>query len=152
MITSRDNEKLKLVRKLHERKWREKLGLFAVEGEDLLAEDVEPVELLVSGENVEPSLLAEVSTLAHPPRIVAVQRPGGSGGEKASRESALKMSVTACSRPALSRSVTATDESAPVRRHATRSPARSQRRAGSAGRTSAGRAVVQSAIAPQSAS
>jgi TrmH family RNA methyltransferase len=74
MIVSRDNEKLKLVRKLHERKWRDKLGLFVVEGEDLLAEDIEPVELLVAGETVEPALLAEVSTLAHPPRVVAVYR------------------------------------------------------------------------------
>jgi TrmH family RNA methyltransferase len=74
VITSRDNEKLKLVRKLHGRRWRDKLGLFAVEGEDLLAGDIDPVELLVAGENVEPSLLAEVSTLAHPPRVVAVYR------------------------------------------------------------------------------
>jgi RNA methyltransferase, TrmH family len=74
VITSRDNEKLKLVRKLRERKWRDKLGLFVVEGEDLLAEDVEPVELLVAGETVATELLAEVSTLAHPPRVVAVYR------------------------------------------------------------------------------
>jgi len=74
VITSRDNERLKLVRKLHDRRWRDKLGLFVVEGEDLLAEDVEPVELLVAGETVEPALLAEVSTLAHPPRVVAVYR------------------------------------------------------------------------------
>jgi TrmH family RNA methyltransferase len=74
VIVSRDNEKLRLVRKLHERRWRDKLGLFVVEGEDLLAADVEPVELLVAGETVEPSLLAEVSTLAHPPRVVAVYR------------------------------------------------------------------------------
>src|SRR5204863_2262974 len=78
LITSKDNERLKLVRKLHERRWREKLGLFAVEGEDLVvaAGGVEPVELLVAGENVEPSLLAEVSTLAHPPRVIAVYRRG----------------------------------------------------------------------------
>jgi RNA methyltransferase, TrmH family len=74
VITSRDNEKLKLIRKLHERSWRDKLGLFAVEGEDLLADGIEPVELLVAGEDVEPSLLAEVSTLAHPPRVIAVYR------------------------------------------------------------------------------
>ena len=74
MITSRDNEKLKLVRKLHERRWRDKLGLFVVEGEDLLAPDVDPVELLVAGDDVEPALLAEVSTLAHPPRVIAVYR------------------------------------------------------------------------------
>jgi RNA methyltransferase, TrmH family len=74
VITSRDNERLKLVRKLHDRSWRDKLGLFVVEGEDLLAEDVEPVDVLVAGEDVEPALLAEVSTLAHPPRVIAVYR------------------------------------------------------------------------------
>jgi TrmH family RNA methyltransferase len=75
VISSRDNEKLKLVRKLHERRWREKLGLFVCEGEDLVeAATVEPVELLVAGEDVEPRLLAEVSTAAHPPRVVAVYR------------------------------------------------------------------------------
>jgi len=77
-ITSRDNERLKLVRKLHDRRWRDKLGLFVVEGEDLVeaAAGIEPVELLVAGEDVEPALLAEVSTLAHPPRVVAVYRRG----------------------------------------------------------------------------
>ena len=75
MITSRDNEKLTLVRKLHERRWRDKLGLFVCEGEDLIAAaTAEPVELLVAGENVEPKLLAEVSTAAHPPRVIGVYR------------------------------------------------------------------------------
>ena len=32
MIISRDNERLKLVRKLHEKRWRDKLGLFFVRG------------------------------------------------------------------------------------------------------------------------
>jgi TrmH family RNA methyltransferase len=76
MIESRGNEKLKLVRKLHERRWRDKLGLFFVEGEDLVEAatfaGIEPVELLVAGENVEPRLLAEVSTAAHPPRVIGV--------------------------------------------------------------------------------
>jgi TrmH family RNA methyltransferase len=63
------------VRKLHERRWRDKLGLFVCEGEDLVAAaTAEPVELLVAGENVEPALLAEVSTAAHPPRVIAVYR------------------------------------------------------------------------------
>ena len=35
---------------------------------------VEPVELLVAGENVEPALLADVSTLGHPPRVIGVFR------------------------------------------------------------------------------
>ena len=75
LITSRDNEKLKLVRKLHERRWREKLGLFFVEGEDgVEAATAEPAELLVAGENVAPELLAEVSTAAHPPRVIGVYR------------------------------------------------------------------------------
>ena len=47
-----------------------------VEGEDLVAaaSGLEPVELLVAGENVEPALLAEVSTLAHPSRVIGVYR------------------------------------------------------------------------------
>ena len=68
MITSRENERLKLLRKLRDRRWREKLGLFAVEGEDLVD------AVLVAGEDVEPELLAEVSSLAHPSRVVAVFR------------------------------------------------------------------------------
>lgn len=79
LITSRQNEKLRLVRKLlAARKHREETGLFAVEGEDLveagLGAGVEPVELLVAGESIAPELLAEVSTLGHAPRIVGVFR------------------------------------------------------------------------------
>jgi RNA methyltransferase, TrmH family len=78
LISSRQNEKLKLVRKLAERRWRDKLGLFVAEGEDLVeaaaAAGVEPVELLVAGEDVEPALLAEVSSLGHPPRVLGVYR------------------------------------------------------------------------------
>ena len=38
------------------------------------AATAEPVELLVAGENVDPRLLAEVSTAAHPPRVIGVYR------------------------------------------------------------------------------
>jgi RNA methyltransferase, TrmH family len=76
VITSRQNETLKLVRKLAQRRWRDKLGLFVAEGEDLVdaaaAAGVEPVELLTAGETVEPALLAEVSMLAHPPRVLGI--------------------------------------------------------------------------------
>jgi RNA methyltransferase, TrmH family len=52
--------------------------LFVAEGEDLVdaasAAGIEPVELLIAGENVDPALLAEVSTLAHPPRVLGVFR------------------------------------------------------------------------------
>jgi len=78
VITSRDNAKLKLLRRLHSRSQRHRLGMFACEGEDLVdaaaAAGLEPVERLVAGEDVEPELLAEVSTLGHPPRVVAVYR------------------------------------------------------------------------------
>jgi TrmH family RNA methyltransferase len=78
VITSPANEKLKLVRKLQSESWRRKLGLFVAEGEDLVeaahAAGVEPVELLVAGETVAPELLASVSDLPHPPRVVAVYR------------------------------------------------------------------------------
>jgi TrmH family RNA methyltransferase len=78
VITSASNPRLKLVRKLVSRRQREKLGLFAAEGEDLvdaaLEAGLEPVELLVAGETVEPELLADVSTLPHPARVIAVFR------------------------------------------------------------------------------
>jgi len=78
VITSRDNPKLKLVRRLHGRSQRHRLGLFVCEGEDLvdaaLAAGLEPVELLRAGEDVAPELLAEVSTLGHPPRVLGVFR------------------------------------------------------------------------------
>lgn len=66
------------MRKLESRRWRDKLGLFAVEGEDLVdaaaAAGLEPVDLLVAGENVAPELLASVATLAHAPRTIGVYR------------------------------------------------------------------------------
>jgi TrmH family RNA methyltransferase len=63
------------VRRLRDRRWRDKLGLFVAEGEDLVAAArAEPVDLLVAGEDVTPELLAEVSTLAHPPRVLGVYR------------------------------------------------------------------------------
>jgi TrmH family RNA methyltransferase len=79
LITSASNPTLKLVRKLlAQKRKREELGLFAVEGEDLAAAaaaaGIEPVELLVAGETVEPELLAALSTLPHPARVVAVYR------------------------------------------------------------------------------
>jgi RNA methyltransferase, TrmH family len=78
LITSPRNETLKLVRKLHARRWRDKLGLFVAEGEDVidagLEAGLEPVELLIAAETVTPELLAEVSTLPHPARAIAVFR------------------------------------------------------------------------------
>jgi RNA methyltransferase, TrmH family len=89
VITSSSNPRLKLVRRLRSRRQRERLGLFVCEGEDLvaagLAAGIEPVEALIDGdrplildglsaEEVAPRLLAELSTLGHPPRVVAVFR------------------------------------------------------------------------------
>jgi RNA methyltransferase, TrmH family len=101
MIESKDNEKLKLVRKLRERKHREREGLFATEGEDLLeaglAAGAEPRFVLVTAgsgpaepgevgagsgragggsayvvDEVEPELLASVSALGSGTRAIAV--------------------------------------------------------------------------------
>ena len=77
MITSAHNPKLRLVRRLLEsRRQREKEGLFVCEGEDLVAAadaaGVEPVELLRADEDVDLRLLAAVSTLAHPPRVMGM--------------------------------------------------------------------------------
>ena len=90
MITSAGNPRLKLVRKLESRRQRDKLGLFVCEGEDLVAAGLdaglEPVEALIDAErpaladrlphaeSVEPRLLADVSTLAHAPRVIALFR------------------------------------------------------------------------------
>lgn len=90
MITSASNPRLKLVRKLAAARQRTKLGLFAVEGEDLVVAGLDaglaPVEALVDAERpvlldrltgaeeVEPRLIAELSALAHPPRVIAVFR------------------------------------------------------------------------------
>jgi len=82
MIKSNQNEKLKLVRKLRDRKHREREGLFATEGEDLLKAGLvagaEPRFVLVAvgsgigGEEVEPGLLAAVSSLGSGTRVIAV--------------------------------------------------------------------------------
>jgi len=88
VISSRDNPKLKLLRKLVTRRQRDKLGLFAAEGEDLVAAALEngwaldfalvdaarPPELDLRGEPVASHLLAEVSTLGHAPRVIGVFR------------------------------------------------------------------------------
>jgi TrmH family RNA methyltransferase len=84
VITSKDNEKLKLIRRLGQRKHREREGLFATEGEDLydagVAAGREP-ELVLSaadadlpGEAVEAEVLASASTLASGTRLIAVWR------------------------------------------------------------------------------
>lgn len=93
MITSAANPRLRLVRRLASRAQRERLGLFVCEGEDLVAAaleaGLEPVEALVDAERpallarlpraeqVAPALMAELSTLAHPARVVAVFRREG---------------------------------------------------------------------------
>jgi TrmH family RNA methyltransferase len=86
MIRSPDNEKLKTIRKLQDKRWRERLGLFVAEGEDIVeaAEDAgwEPEIFLVAGDDVEPDLLADVSSLGSGTRVVGVYKrrwsqPGG---------------------------------------------------------------------------
>jgi TrmH family RNA methyltransferase len=79
VITSAHNPKLRLMHRLLEsRRQREKEGLFVVEGEDLVqaADDagVEPVEVLRAEEDVEADLLAKISTMGHPPRVMALFR------------------------------------------------------------------------------
>jgi RNA methyltransferase, TrmH family len=78
MITSPHNEQLKTIRKLQQKHWRERLDLFAAEGEDLVlaAEEAgwEPEALLVGGEDVEQELLDEVSSLGSGTRVIGVYR------------------------------------------------------------------------------
>jgi RNA methyltransferase, TrmH family len=87
MIESKDNEKLKLVRKLGDRRKREREGLFATEGEDLLAAGLaagaKPRFVLVAAgagipagdmpvDVVEEELLAAASSLGSGTRVLAV--------------------------------------------------------------------------------
>ncbi|CAN5409397.1 RNA methyltransferase [soil metagenome] len=86
MIASPQNEKLKLIRRLAERRGREREGLFAAEGEDLVGAaeraGVEPHFVLHSGVDVEPELLDALSTLGSGTRVIGVyetrfSEPGG---------------------------------------------------------------------------
>ena len=76
VITSKENDKLKLIRKLHERKHRERESLFIAEGEDLVAAaeaaGAAPAFVLRAGEDVEPELLDSVSTLGSGTRVIGV--------------------------------------------------------------------------------
>jgi RNA methyltransferase, TrmH family len=76
VITSKDNEKLKLIRKLQERKHREREDLFIAEGEDLVAAaeaaGAEAEFVLRAGLDVDPALLDSVSTLGSGTRVIGV--------------------------------------------------------------------------------
>jgi TrmH family RNA methyltransferase len=87
LITSPHNEQLKTIGKLRQRRWRDKLGLFAAEGEDLVdaaaAAGWRPRVLLRAGEDVAPELLAAVSALGSGSRVIGVyeQRWAEPGGQ-----------------------------------------------------------------------
>jgi TrmH family RNA methyltransferase len=89
-IASASNPKLRLVRRLQSASQRERLGLFACEGEDLIVAGLEaglgPEEVLVDASRpvlaervpgatlVASELMGELSELAHPARAIAVFR------------------------------------------------------------------------------
>jgi TrmH family RNA methyltransferase len=86
LITSPHNQHLKTIRRLGRKRERSRSGLFVAEGEDLVAAaqlaGFEPELVLVAGVDVEPRLLAEVSSLGSGTRVVGVYRqrwsePGG---------------------------------------------------------------------------
>jgi TrmH family RNA methyltransferase len=76
MITSKDNEKLKLIRRLGERKHRDRERLFVAEGEDLIAAAEAagraPEFVLRAGEDVVPELLDSASSLGSGTRVIGV--------------------------------------------------------------------------------
>lgn len=78
MITSRDNTQLRRIHKLQRKKERDATGLFAAEGEDLVAAAAEAgwdAEILLrAGEDVEPELLERVGSLGSGARVVGVYR------------------------------------------------------------------------------
>jgi TrmH family RNA methyltransferase len=86
VIRSPDNQRLKTIRKLRDKRWREKLGLFAAEGEDLVeAAEREgwPAQFVLRADmDVEAELLAAASTLGSGTRVIGVYErrwaaPGG---------------------------------------------------------------------------
>ncbi len=90
VITAATNPRLKLVRQLESASKRQRLGLFAAEGEDLVAAaldaGLEPVEALVDNSRpvlldrlpgatlVDGPLMSGISTLPHPARVIGVFR------------------------------------------------------------------------------
>jgi RNA methyltransferase, TrmH family len=87
VITSANNGRIKLVRRLASRRQREREGLFVCEGEDLVRAGLEagaqPVHVFVDAdrpldvegaEPVAPALLREISSLGHHTRVLAVFR------------------------------------------------------------------------------
>jgi TrmH family RNA methyltransferase len=84
LITSKDNEKLKLARKLQRRRHRDRERLFVTEGEDLLeaglSAGVDPVALVtlqgeeLGGEEATADALASASTLGSGTRAIAIWR------------------------------------------------------------------------------
>jgi RNA methyltransferase, TrmH family len=86
VITSPDNDRLKTIRRLADRRHRRRTGLFVAEGEDLVeaaaAAGHDPEFVLRAGVDVEPRLLDEVSSLGSGARVVGVypQRWGEPGG------------------------------------------------------------------------
>jgi TrmH family RNA methyltransferase len=86
VIRSADNDKLKTIRKLRDKRWREKLGLFTAEGEDLVEAaaraDWPAAFVLHAGEDVEAELLAAAGSLGSGTRVIGVYErrcaePGG---------------------------------------------------------------------------
>jgi RNA methyltransferase, TrmH family len=90
VVTSGSNPRLRLVRRLESSQQRKRLGLFACEGEDLVEAALDaglvPVEALVDAKRpaladrlaeatiVDAPLMASLSTLSHPPRVIGVFR------------------------------------------------------------------------------
>jgi RNA methyltransferase, TrmH family len=103
MITSPDNDKLKTIRKLGRRRERQRTGLFAAEGEDLVAAasqaGAEAEFVLVAGQDVDASLLDAVSSLGSGTRVIGVYRqtwseiPGGPAAPGREAEEAAALSL-----------------------------------------------------------
>ena len=88
LIESRQNEKLRLVRKLLSARASTATRPGSspprarISSRPRRAAGIEPVELLVAGENVLPELLGEVSTLGHAPRVIGVYPTRRSAGRR----------------------------------------------------------------------
>jgi TrmH family RNA methyltransferase len=85
LITSSNNDKIKELKKLNDRKYRDKEELFLIEGEHLVAEayksnnlieilidENESIDIDVKQTYVTSNVLKELSTLTNPPKVIGV--------------------------------------------------------------------------------
>lgn len=77
MIESTNNEKIKKYAKLKDKKYREEMGLFIIEGEHLVNEAKDKLQIVdefILGENVTENVMKKLTSLTNIPKYLAVAK------------------------------------------------------------------------------